>query len=54
MVELVGGGSVINETYPVLFTKCLAFKWDLIPLSLVEVTFTYQFCCSSPLLPTGV
>ena len=34
--------------------KCLPFKWDYIPLSLVELEFTYQVCCPSPLLPTGV
>ena len=24
-----------------LFTKCCPFKWDYIPLSLVELAFTY-------------
>ena len=31
-----------------LFTKCLPSKWDYILLSLVELSFTYQFCFLSP------
>ena len=32
-------------------TKCLPFKWDYIPLSLIELASTNQFSCPSPLLP---
>ena len=31
-------------------TKCLPFKWDYIPLSLIELASTNQFSCPSPLL----
>ena len=34
-----------------LLTKCLPFKWDYIPLSLIELAFMYQLSCPSPLLP---
>ena len=32
-------------------TKCLLFKWDYIPLSLIELVSTNQFSCPSPFLP---
>ena len=34
-----------------LSTKCLPFKWNYIPLSLIELVSTYQISCPSPLLP---
>ena len=34
-----------------LLTKCLPFKWNCIPLSLIELAFTNQFSCPFSFLP---